>query len=496
MGERMNLKPNVVLPLAASYNERNVLGYSATITNRLDQRKVNSCYELIKNTITGNTTVYLVNRPGVVANSNSFGESGQVSYLAVVPPSGQSGEQPWVFSVSSNDVRVSNSTQTTTFMSAANYKPGFVDRTLVNGTDTVLVQIRSDVLTAQRAFYASSVALWTEVVSTFSTFIHRGKMEFMDGWGFILAGDNNIYNSNINTISTWPSGNFIKKQIQLDFPVGLARLNNQIIAFGQETAEVFYNAGVTPAPLGRLQHLHQRLGLSPASPANDGTHYYTTLGNRIYFVGGPGGDGSSQSAYSYDGSRFEKISNSAVDKILTERLPRSVEKINFQGKNAVAFRLENNSVTTQRWLMFFPEYNDWFEWQSNAFMPINTSFYYLGVGTNQHKVYFFDLLDNWLDANTTYTFSHQFKMPTEGNERKQMDFFGVVGDTARSTTTNTLQVAFSDDDWNTTTAAGTIDLTTPDKMITRCGAYHDRGVVLTHTGNTQVRLQSAIAKVK
>ena len=60
-----------------------------------------------------------------------------------------------------------------------------------------------------------------------------------------------------------------------------------------------------------------------------------------------------------------------------------------------------------------------------------------------------------------------------------MDMFGVIGDTARSA--SSLNVQFSDDDWQTLSAARTIDMTSGDKMLTRCGSYKDRGVRLADT---------------
>jgi hypothetical protein len=58
-------KPNLELPLAASYNSRGVAGFTNTVTNSLDQRKVNAVYELYKNPLTGKDTLYVVKRPGV-----------------------------------------------------------------------------------------------------------------------------------------------------------------------------------------------------------------------------------------------------------------------------------------------------------------------------------------------------------------------------------------------------------------------------------------------
>jgi hypothetical protein len=77
-----------------------------------------------------------------------------------------------------------------------------------------------------------------------------------------------------------------------------------------------------------------------------------------------------------------------------------------------------------------------------------------------------------------------------------MRMCGVIGDTTVSTTSCTLNVSFSDDDWQTTSATRSIDMTKVGKKhIYRCGSYTDRGVQLTQTGNVPLRLEKFVAKI-
>ena len=167
----------------------------------------------------------------------------------------------------------------------------------------------------------------------------------------------------------------------------------------------------------------------------------------------------------------------------------------FAGKEAVAFALDATTATTQRWLMFFPEWKDWFEWQSTVFTPVNGGIgYYLGVGSNQHKIYSIsNTTSNWRDAGTDYTWTHQFKMPKKDDATQRLDMFGVKGATSRST--SSLNVSFSTDDWQTMTAARAIDMTESQKFITRCGVFDDLCVRLTHTANLDIRLEQAFARI-
>ena len=145
--------------------------------------------------------------------------------------------------------------------------------------------------------------------------------------------------------------------------------------------------------------------------------------------------------------------------------------------------------------MFFPAWKEWFEWTSTVYTPVNNGEWFLGVGSNQHKLNRISrATSNWQDAGTNFTWTHQFKLPATGNNRKFMSMFGVIGDTARSA--STLNVQFSDDDWQSVNTARTIDLTSQTKMITRCGSYRNRGVRLEHTANLDVRLESVLARIE
>src|SRR5258707_50831 len=76
-------EPNVVLPLASSVNERGIAGYTHSVTNSEDQRKINLCYELVKNALTGKGTLALIKRPGVTVEPNNWGTSTQDVFLII-----------------------------------------------------------------------------------------------------------------------------------------------------------------------------------------------------------------------------------------------------------------------------------------------------------------------------------------------------------------------------------------------------------------------------
>lgn len=492
-------KPNLIIPLANSYNQRGLSSYTNAQAG-VDQRKINCIYEEEVNAGTGAKTLYLVKRPGVTAFGSTFGATSQKAYLVATPPLASAGAFPWVVSKDGNNLNVSdaNSVTTTLFTSASAYTPCFYDKTLISGVDNIILQFRlgGGAANAQRVFYGTAIATWTEITDgDFTALLHRGKMEHMDGYAFILASDNKIYNSDLNSIANWTPANFLAKQIKLDYPVTLAKLGNQILAFGEETMEVFYNAGnASGSPLSPIKQLFKNVGMLLTSTGQ--THTYAVHKNILYFVGKVAGELASVGVFAYDGANVIKISTKAVDSMLGELIGNSsVSSVNvsgFAGTSEIAIGLSLPTSSTQNWISYSIDWKDWFERTSTVFSPVNTSGNHVGVGPT-NKVYVFASTDKWQDDTTSYQYATQFKLPSRGPNRARMQEFGVIGDTKAA---NTLTVEVSDDDFQNWVTKATLDLSTVRKSTVRGGTYIDRAIRLSNTNALETRLQSFVALVK
>ena len=512
-------KPNVVLPLAASYNQRGIYSTSAA----QGQRKVNSYYEVVENNLTGNKTLYLAKRPGLAKASSDLANSVEdFQYLIISAPNTGS-DTVWVASTRSSAVRVSdNGGGTSGLFSADGYTPVYFDKAIVSGTENAVLQTRHESSTdGMKAFYASTIGSWTEIsASAYTTLIKRGKMEFIDGFAFQMTSDNRIYNSNINTLQTWNAVNYIAKAIQADRAGGLARHGNILLAFGDETVEGFRNAG-TPvgSPLQRIPELQQKIGLVPLlkGTSTPAFHYYATIAGVMYFLGNTKATpGSSQLSYSiglfsFDGSSFKKVSPPAIDKLLTGfgTAVQQICSISFSGKDAVviqtsAWALAVGSQATA--LVYFPAVGDWFEWGSTLAQFASAQGVFMaatGSGTNGNRLYTFDN-DNWYDGSaggqTSFDMIQQFKLPKNDNARASMPWAGVVADTISASASTSahgdanLYISFSDNDYASFSTPRVIDLSTREKRITRCGSFKDRVVRLVHSANAECRIQQFIAK--
>jgi len=490
-------EPNVVVPLVSSYNTRNIDDNTAIYTSALDQRKINCMYDIVTNSLSNQPTAYLVKRPGVDIKGSSWGTSTQTAYLLGVAPGALSvtDANHWVVSTLSGDIRVSDPSTTTVVDSTAGYLPVYIDKYNVVGSDTVVLHLRNASGTS-KVYYSTTIGTWTQISdSDFTGLVVKGKLEFLDGYAYAMSSTNRIYNSVLNSISSWDSTNFILKHIVEDTPTAPAKLNGLILAFGMSTMEAFH---VVPTPTGSsLERLTDKTLTGIGMDQVDGTsvrHYYSVHNNKLYFIGR-----NPKGMYVYDGNTIEKVSNPAIDRLLASGSWYNISNVTFSGKMAICIALSLPTATTQQALLFFPEWKDWFEWNSTVFQPVTTgrlgnTFLGLGGSSLGHKLYTIsETSDNWQDNTVNYAESIQFNLPKAGNHWQRMSMCGVVGDTAGAA--SSLSVEFSDDDGTTWKTARNIDMTSATKRLMNCGMFRDRHVRLSHTGNLENRLESFIARV-
>jgi hypothetical protein len=494
----------MIVPLAVSYNTRGIEGAANALTNSVDQRKINCIYEPIKNAVSGQATLYLAKRPGTQIENGQFGTSSHRAYLWDIGAGAtdpDSDSQRWVFSTSTNSVLVSNSAFTNAVTTnSGSFAPGYVDRTLVSGVDTVVLQLKSTSAGGlQTVWHSSTISTFTQITSaTLTSLAVQGKMEHLNGYALISTLDS-VVNSDLNTLDVWSASGAIKKSIKQDIGTGLAKLGPQIISFGTASMEVFRNVGnAFGSPLESVPTLAKDYGLASTNVSFQ-RHYYAVLDGWLYWRGANGA--KYNGVFAYDGQRVEKVSAPAIDKILGDlNTYFYVSAISFGGRKAIAIGIDSVSQSTQRALLFFPEWNDWFEWNSTVFMPVSSPRYdsvCIGVSSLSHRLLRIESQNSdWRDNGVHYTMSLQFKLPNNGNAHRRLHSFGVKGDTAASTTTSVLNVRFSTDDWQTSTTAREIDMTKSQKRITRCGGYNDLGVYLDHTANLDCRLEAVLARVE
>lgn len=482
-------EPNVRVALAASFNQRGSRGFTQAVTNSDDQVKLNSIYEPHQNPLGGRTTLYLSKRPGVSSLPADYGATNQHPYLHDLDP-GTTGRLLIYRDATST---IAHNGSASTLITSGAMSPRYLDRIRIQNDDYAVLQLDTGA-GSQLLFYGNDITNISTEVSTL-TFTPRGKLEFIDGFSLLASFDGRIFNSDLNTISSWPASGWIDRRTAQDSMQGLARFGQQIIAFGSATMEVYRNAG-TPigSPLEAVPSLSQEYGLMSQGTSNK-RHYYTiVLGHLFWCSEHPRG------VFAYNGASVEKVSNVAVDKIIMDTSVNYVSRLCVAGQIAVVIGLNNATETTQRALLFFPEWKEWFIWESTRFTPMSSlreDDVFMGVtgSTSDKLLSFLAQTENYQDQATNYQWLHQFKLPKPGNGFQKMDMFGLQGDTASSALD--INVQFSDDDYASLTTTRTIDMTSHKKAIYRCGGYRTpRAVRLSYTGSQPVRIEAAIARIE
>lgn len=485
----------LLVPLAYSYNQRGSAP-DTTITSSIDQRILNAYQDVVENSFSGNKTLYCKKRPGTdrvfswgVANTTT-------PYLLGWDPS-VAWTNPLLLYKDGNDLNSINTSGTTaTLATSANDIFSYIDSGYLGGNLYTIVTT-----SAPAHYITSNGTSWTQLTDA-DIGSTTGKMEFMDGYLFVLRSDNYIAHSDLGSGTAWSASSRILKSIQSDYPVGLARLKNQILAFGRDTVEPFYNAGnVTGSVLARIPHLATKIGMSIVGNSYfPSGHYYCTIEDKLYFLGAQAG-GTAVSLYMYDGSRFEEIKNPIISREFSQNKCYSINSLPVLGKMAVSLLLTSPSSTSgHRWFMFFPEDNKWFEWTSNVFFPVNLGSSLLGAQTSgvsvTNKTFAFTtntFQDDVSNNPTNYQWLASFGLPSEDGDWHTMSECGVVGDTNRTATSLTIEK--STDDFQNWVSVGTIDMTKNKKVKYGMGTYRDMAIRLSYTGANDIRLESFYANI-
>jgi hypothetical protein len=83
----------------------------------------------------------------------------------------------------------------------------------------------------------------------------------MGGWAFVMDPTGLIYNCALDNPYYWPALNVIGADFEEDQGVALAKYLNYVVAFGQNTTQLFFDAGISPgSPLQPYLNANARIG--------------------------------------------------------------------------------------------------------------------------------------------------------------------------------------------------------------------------------------------
>jgi len=317
---------------------------------------------------------------------------------------------------------------------------------------------------------------------------HTPTPIFIDGY-VILSKGIDVYNCDLDDPLAWTSSNYLSAEMFPDNVVGLVRQNNQVCVLGTSSIEFFYDAANTAgSPLSRNDSTTIQMGT--CSP-------YAVIGNEKYIFFLSQSDSGGRAAWVIEGFQPKKVSDEYIERILDgEATITTVRGFGIRTKGHMFYVI--NLPESGRTLVYDNDEKLWHEWSSysagnhavfkcDAATDNATGSAYL-LHTSDGTLYKLDTeayQDN-TDPILVELVTNKYDMDTYN--RKFQSSLKIIGD--RYSTTNTLTVKWSDDDYQTWSNAKTISLTDDFPAFHRLGSFRRRAFKFTHELNQPLRLEA------
>ena len=572
------------IPLVGSFNQRGLDG-NATLVANTDQRFLNCTFDLVHNPITNKTTVYVAKRPGwgseaTVANGSAstglirpqsftstltaFGETNSTIYVGTTSVGDITGRalhftETIIASVSYVMIRSSDGTgwyypegakDDLTYIGDTHNGTAIID-SLDNTTGVYIGQAWSGtgvaagarVLTVdssvQITLNANSSADGTDISFTKTPIAKILDTDFittgtqisafaeMDGYLFYVTNAGSIYNSDLNSVTSFSATGFQSPNMSPDPPIAVARHKNTIVTFGSASKEVYFNAeNASGSPLKRIPQYFDQIGTLDQRSV-------TTLENEIYFVSSP-----------YDGDigifqvkdlKSNRISTPQVDRVIGNvaatngaiylsafrlggypylsvfmSLASDGPAFNLLLESGDAILLEDGDnilledapaevAAFARLLVYNIDLKLWSEWDCTQATFIDS----ISSGTANQIIATSRLLTDgkiytmfpsgqgqlYEDDGTAFTMEvRTSKIDFGTSKRKRIFSIRLICD---SDATGTAYLSWSDDDYATWSTPRAFDLTSKEPKLPNCGSHKGgRAYKLTHASNSAFRAEA------
>lgn len=365
-------------------------------------------------------------------------------------------------------------------------KATFITETLISGVPTLT--ITSD----------DNTAWWWQDGGTLTKIVDvdypanvagqtiTGPMVHMDGFGFQLTTSCRLYNSDVNSVVNHTANRYITANSEPDIGVAALRCGSYIIAFCKRHFDVFRNAGnSTNSILDRVEGMTKRIGM-----ANQ--HAWAQLKDTIYFAGSS--EGANLGLYSYLNGQVQKLSTPEQDSAMAIAGPSNVTLsiVGFYGRQHVLVSASSSTFA------YCIEEGNWYElnganlwYKSDAVISGSTIVTYtISKASTSGKVYVLNPASVvYRDDGVPITGVLQTaKWDGGSSKRKRCPTLDIVGD--QTTASAILNVAHSDDDYQTWSTPRQVDMSEKRPALTRCGQFRRRSWLLTDSADDPMRLEA------
>lgn len=320
--------------------------------------------------------------------------------------------------------------------------------------------------------------------------VHLPNIVFLDGYLFIVkANAADLYNSNLNDPLLYTVGDFISSEIIPDRVTYVAKLNNYILLFGNDSIEYFWDAAnATGSPLQRNDTPIKFTGLIGG---------ITQIGSKIYFVGDT--NHSQANIFLLEDFKITPVGNETTSRYLNTVSSigmyaniLSIAGYSFYVLNAGTYTyvMELESLMWSRW-----------SFGASTNFPITYSFncrttgddaslFTLASGTTIYKFSSSLYQDASVSITTKFVLNNE---EFDTYNRKTMSRLVIWAD--KPTASSPILVQWSDDDYQTFNTGISVELLQVRPDIKRLGQFIRRAFKFTHTANQPLRLEMLEANI-
>lgn len=291
------------IQLAGSVLTRDPTNYA----NR-DQQFTNCFSYAVGDEITGGRRIYTEKRRGYT-RSNVSGMI-EAKRGACVWKSNSTSPPPLVFSFTNGSttlrIYLDSGTQVGADLTASDCSS--ITDTDISGTGNLVAIIQNG--SNLEGWYFPQAGAWTQITDgqfpPNNGLTLSGSPVHLDGYMFVMCTNGQIWNSDLNSLSSWSANNFITANSSPDRGVGLARTKDIIVAFGLKTIQFYVNNGnPSGSPLLEIPNSVIRVGCY-------GAYTIKTIGDIVYFAGVNPETGQ-YGIYQLNGTELKKISTPDIE---------------------------------------------------------------------------------------------------------------------------------------------------------------------------------------
>ena len=342
---------------------------------------------------------------------------------------------------------------------------------------------------------------------------------YLDGYTFVMTTGGRIYASSIEDPTAWNALDFITAEAEPDSGVGIVKHFNYLVAFGTWSTEFFADAGsntFTPgagSPLLRQDSYRMEIGCADGGSI-------VKLEQSIMWVGKSKTHG--KSVYILNGVSPIKVSTPAIERYLNSDQVTDIRAYTFKIEGHTFYVMTLHAID----LTFVYDVDEkmWYNWSFATVIPDggtaiageaiagvavagNTGFVPGSITEHYfHPTFFSEFHSGYYamdddsgaiyqlsptvyndSGNSIYWTTVTPLMDSGTTKRKFFRAIEVVGDKV----TGTMDVRFSDDDYNSWSTYRSVDLSADRSKLYQMGSSRRRAWQFYCTDNVPIRIQAA-----